>query len=132
MHFNTRSLIKNKDKIEFFLLEISSLPDLIAITETKLNSFRAHLASIENFNFSHVNSISNAGRVGIYIKKDLKYSVRTDIKFDYGDCESLFIEIVNNSDTGIVDNKRKTIIGVIYRHPHHLYELRYFKNSLKQ
>ena len=43
MHFNTRSLIKNKDKIESFLFEISSLPDLIAITETKLNSFTHNL-----------------------------------------------------------------------------------------
>ena len=67
MHFNTRSLIKNKDKIESLLFEISFLPDLIAITETKLNSFTAHLASIEHYNFSYVNSMSNAGGVGIYI-----------------------------------------------------------------
>ena len=123
MHFNTRSLIKNKDKIESLLFEISSLPDLIAITETKLNSFTAHLASIEHYNFSYVNSMSNAGGVGIYIKKDLKYNVRTDIKIDYDDCESLFIKIVNNCDSSIVDDKRKTIIGVIYRHPRYSYEL---------
>ena len=61
------------------LFEISSLPDLIAIAETKLNSFTAHLAFIENYNSSHVSSMSNAGGVGIYIYKDLKYRVRTDI-----------------------------------------------------
>ena len=68
MHFNTRFLIKNKDKIESLLFEISSLPDLIAITDTKLNSFTARQASIEYYNFSHANSMSNAGGVGIYIK----------------------------------------------------------------
>ena len=30
MHFSTRSLIKNKDKIESLLFEIFSLPDLTA------------------------------------------------------------------------------------------------------
>ena len=67
MHFNTRSLIKNKDKIESLLFDIFSLPDLISITETKLNLFTVHLASIKHYNFSHVNSMSNAGGVGIYM-----------------------------------------------------------------
>ena len=60
----------------------------------------------------------------VYIyKKDLKYNGRTDTKIYYDDCKSLFIEIVNNSDSSIVDNKRKTIIGVINRYPRYSYEL---------
>ena len=35
----------------------------------------------------------------------------------------MFIQIVNNFDFSIVDNKGKTIIGVIYRHPRHSYAL---------
>ena len=65
--------------------------------------------------------MSNAGGVGLYIKKRFKISVRTDIKIDYDDCKSLFIEIVNNSDSSHVDNERK--IGVIYRQPLKSYEL---------
>ena len=37
MHFNTRSLVKNKDLIEEFILEINHLPEVIAISETKIN-----------------------------------------------------------------------------------------------
>ena len=50
-------------------------------------------------------------------------SVRTDIKINYNDCENMFIKIVSNFDSSIVNNKRKTIIGVIYRHPCNSYEL---------
>ena len=37
-HFNVRSLPKNKEKVEEFFDGITRLPDVIAISETKLNS----------------------------------------------------------------------------------------------
>ena len=36
-HFNTRNLAKNKKLIEEFITEIDYLPELIGISETKLN-----------------------------------------------------------------------------------------------
>ena len=45
-------------------------PDDIAITETKLNSSIAHLVDITNYYFIHVETKSNAGGVGMYIKKN--------------------------------------------------------------
>ena len=37
LHFNVRSLSKIKDKIDEFLHDFERLPDLVAISETKLN-----------------------------------------------------------------------------------------------
>ena len=50
------------------------------------------MANIELYDFSHFQSLSNAGGVGIYVKKNLSYFQRTDINIDIEDCESLFIE----------------------------------------
>ena len=47
-HFNKRSLLKNVTKIEFFLIKLSFLHEIIAITETKVNSFNSHLVDIDS------------------------------------------------------------------------------------
>ena len=36
MHFNVRSLVKNIDKVSYFLSQLNKRPDIIAVTETKL------------------------------------------------------------------------------------------------
>ena len=38
VHFNARSLSKNFNKIEEFLCDMSRFPDVVAISETKLNT----------------------------------------------------------------------------------------------
>ena len=51
VHFITRSLPKNVDKLKEFLNEMTRLPDAIAISETKLNSNIYSNISIPNYNF---------------------------------------------------------------------------------
>ena len=51
VHFNTKSLPKNVDKLEEFLNEMARLPDAIAISETKLNSDTYSNISVPNNNF---------------------------------------------------------------------------------
>ena len=50
---------------------------------------------MENCLFDHVDSLSHAGGVGMYIRKDLQYSVKSET-INCPNCESLFIEIFNN------------------------------------
>ena len=69
IHMNVRSLVKNKDKIESLLMNMPNPPDIIALTETKLNSSITHLVEITYYTFTLVESKSNAGGVGMYIKK---------------------------------------------------------------
>ena len=37
MHFNVRSMQKNFDQLSMILTELQKLPDIIALTETKLS-----------------------------------------------------------------------------------------------
>ena len=48
IHFNVRSLFKNKDKIEECLSDMTGLPDAIAISETKLNATSSSNIDIPN------------------------------------------------------------------------------------
>ena len=68
MHFNTRSLSKNKNKIDDFLIDIERMPDAIAIFETKLNANSFLNLNITSYEFIRNDSIQDAGGVGLYIK----------------------------------------------------------------
>ena len=116
IHFNIRSLPKNKLKIENFLTEMIVLPEVIAITKTKLNNKNKHLTTLDHYEFIHVDSQSQAGGVGFYMRKDLKFNIEKQLSLDLPDCESLFVKIKESS--AITEGKKNTLIGVIYRHPH--------------
>ena len=46
MYFNTRSLQKNIDKLTHYILQLKKLPDIIAITETKLKKMNYKLTLV--------------------------------------------------------------------------------------
>ena len=71
VHFNTRSLPKNVDKLEEFLNEMTRLPNIIAISETKLNCYTYSNISNPNYNFFQSDSPTLAGGVGIYLKAEV-------------------------------------------------------------
>ena len=66
IHFNLRSLPKNKYKIENFLLRLPNLPLIIGVTETKLKSSNLDQIELENYHFERINSASNTDGVGVY------------------------------------------------------------------
>ena len=119
IHFNVKSLPKNKSEIGSLLTQMLTLPEIIAISETKLNSSNKHFVDIKNCNLAHF--LTNAGGVDIYIRKDFSYCINYNISVDNNDCESLFIEILNKSPNNKHQPRRNIIVGVIYRHPGHCY-----------
>lgn len=127
LHLNVRSIVKNKHLLEELLGELDSCPDIIAISETKLNDAKTNLASIPNYNLIFSNSRSNAGGVALYILDSLKFCRRQDFEFDSSDTENLFIEI------NLAANKA-IIVGLIYRHPTSSFSefQRYFLQTLKK
>ena len=62
-HFNTRSLSKSKNLTEELLASMTSHPDLIALTETKLNLNNVNLAQLNNYTLLYSDSMTNAGGV---------------------------------------------------------------------
>ena len=79
LHFNVRSLPKNKDKVEEFFNGMSRIPDAIAISETKLNANSVTNVNIPNYTFLRKDSPTNAGGVGLYIKQSMQFRLRNDL-----------------------------------------------------
>ena len=80
MHFNTRSLSKNKNKIDNFLIDIERMPDAITISETKLNANSSLTLNFTNYKFIRYDSVTHAGGVGLYIKESLRFTLRKDLQ----------------------------------------------------
>ena len=100
---NTRSLPKNINLIEELLYSINNKPDVIAISETKLNENNENSIFLRGYNFVHVNSPTNAGGVGLFISQKLTYQCKKELSIKCDNTESLFIELkINNSKTGII------------------------------
>ena len=58
-----------------------------------------------------MNSRTNAGGVGIYIKQDLNFFRRQDLEFSSEGFETCFVELPR-------EKQKSNIISSIYRHPH--------------
>ena len=120
IHFNTRSLSKNLDKIEEFLNDMTRFPDAIAISETKLNSNSSSNNSIPHYNFLHNDSPTNTGGIGFYIKDALQFRLRDDLLLNLPNCEDLWMQIKCKMSN--------IILAVIYRHPNK--EISSFQNKI--
>ena len=109
VHFNVRSLAKNKDKIEEFLIDMTRLPDATAISQTKLDSNCTSNINIPRYNFLRCDSPAHAGGVDIYVKDTLQFRSLNDLSPQTPHCENLWLEVEERT-TDI-------IIGVVYCHP---------------
>ena len=109
LHLNTRSLTKNHDKIEELLNELNFFPEIINITETKLNPQKTIDINICNYDFIHNNSPTNVGGVGLHVKHCLKYNIRNDLNLHLPYCEDIWIEVKSI--------KQSLILSTICRNP---------------
>ena len=64
---------------------------------------------LDGYQFIHRNSHASAGGVGIYVKSSISYNLKPTINIDLSSVENLLIEIEIN--------KKKLIVGVVYRYP---------------
>ena len=109
VHFNARSLSKNLNKIEEFLCDMSRFPDVVAISETKLNTNSTSNINISNYSFFRKDSHSCAGGVGPYVKNTMQFQMHDDLSLNLPNCEDLWLQIKCKSSD--------IVLGVIYRHP---------------
>ena len=102
MHMNIRSLNKYKDDLINLLTLNNFNPDLLALSETKLNESNCYTnTSLPGFNFEHIDSPTKAGGVGAYISTDVTYHVRHDLNFNLQGCENLWLELAPNKSKGL-------------------------------
>ena len=91
-HNNIRSAHKNLVNLEEFFRNCEAFPDIIGVTETKLNS-NSPQPEIEGYKFENVDSMSSAGGVGVFIANKIDYTLREDLRLHLVDCEDIWIEI---------------------------------------
>ena len=136
LHYNMRSLTKNFGRLEEMLSLFPHMPDIVTISETKLNA-KANLSSVQlpHYSFCHSPSRTLAGGVGIYINNELDYKIRDDLKFVEEDNENIWIEILKTNSTVNLNLQylNNIIIGVIYRHPTSFIKnfISYFESTLQ-
>ena len=119
-----------KEYLKAFSLNISSLPyhcselhsllsncrinfDIIGITESRLKRNQKALQNIDlpNYNIEHCPTEGSTGDTLIYVKNDITYIVRNDLKIYQSEkLESVFIEIIKS-------NNRNIMVGCVYFHP---------------
>ena len=117
-HSNVCSLRKNLDKLFETFQNGTRLPDIIGVTETRLEEHLSEI-DIDGYEFEPCFSPTQAGGVGVYVANYLEYSVRRDLALNLDHCEDLWIEICTHAKTKhtkFKDNK-KIVVGIIYRHP---------------
>ena len=107
---------------------MKKLPDIIAITETKLakNQIVVNI-DIEGYNFIHSDSSSRAGGVGLYIKDSITFTLKEELDLNINSVENIWIQIETS------DNKKPITIGVVYRHPVYVAEqLEFFSKAMEE
>ena len=93
------------------LYSIDSWPEIIAVTETRLNSNSISNVDLPNYNFFHVDSPTLAGGTAIYVKGTIKAIPRPELEIDLSLIESCWVEI------DPCNKKKHIMIGCIYKHP---------------
>ena len=106
-----RSLTKNLTMLNDILDTFKKVPDIIAISETKLNDNYLSNISIPGYSFLNTKSKTSAGGPGLYLAEELNFIRRCDLELPAEGVESCWIEITSKKEQNV-------IIGCIYRHPH--------------
>ena len=124
LHLNLRSIFKNSDSMESLLNNFSFQPTIIGISETKLKSHVSYSPQLPGYEFVNVNSVTNAGGVGVFINSNFTYKILSDVGLELDGCEDLWIVVDAN-----IGNYKKLAIGVVYRHPGN--EISKFQNKFE-
>ena len=111
LHFNIRSLQKNFDTFYETLQLLPTLPQIIGISETKINNTPLTNISIPNYTFLHANSSTRAGGVGLYILSSISYNLLGKNQLSSVGCEDLWASL---NFPGV---QRTVVIAVIYCYP---------------
>ena len=117
---NVRSLNANFDAIGDIFQNCQRLPDVLAITESKLKK-DDNEPPMPGYRFEGTPTKTDFGGVGVYLSSDLKnYSIRKDLELEADHCEDIWVDVATDQPGKEITN---VVIGIIYRHPNHHYDV---------
>ena len=79
IYYNTRSILKGKNKIDRFLIDIERMPNATAISEAKLSANSSLNLNFPNYKFIRNDSIMHSSGLGLYMKDSLRFKLRKDL-----------------------------------------------------
>ena len=87
---------------------------IIAISERWLTSINKDLYNVKGYTYKYkIREHRARDGVSLYVNNDIRFEVRSDIKFNLDDINTLFIEISKNS----IKSNKNVIVGICYRPP---------------
>ena len=113
LYVNILSLPFHFDELYALLSELNHCPGIKAISKSHLKSSTQSIVKInlENYYVEHPPTESSSGGTLFYIKNDISYKLRNDLKIiKRKKLESVFIEIISKTS-------KNTIVGCVYKHP---------------
>ena len=89
----------------YLISELYYEPDIIAISETRINSTNSHLPDhqMHGYTFFHCHSTTKAGGVGAYIKNTIDAKHIQELSRSFDGCESLWIEVGLNKKMSLLE-----------------------------
>ena len=112
-HLNVRSIPKNFNNLEAYLLNIRTKFSIVGLTETWLNKANDGLYNMQGYTQEkNYRTSKKGGGVSIYIKDNIEYIKRPDLTVWDKNIESLFIEVKYGDESN-----KCSVVGVIYRPP---------------
>ena len=110
LHLNIRSLSKNYENLIEFLTNVPLRPRIISLTETKIKDKPLTNITVSGYTFLLVNSISNAGGVGVYVSR-IYHSLKLSFEVSFSGSENKWINLIYpGTDINYV-------VGTVYCHP---------------
>ena len=79
------------------LSTVKTTPDIIAVSESKINENTSANLNIPGYTFVNINSKTQAGGVGLFISNDLEFSRRSDLDISGDGIESCWIELAHTA-----------------------------------
>ena len=106
-HFNIRSLPKNYDLLHEFLCILPISPEIICLSESRINHQPLSNLDLPGYKLFHNDSATRAGGVAIYVNNNICAELIPQLVLDIDGCENLWLKL---DDADVV-------ISAIYRHP---------------
>ena len=113
-HVNIRSIPRNLDKLKLHLDSLKHNFSIIAVSESWLTSINKDLYHLKGYTHKYeIREHRAGGGVSLFVNNDIRFEVRSDIKVNLDDVNTLFIEISKNS----IKSDKNVIVGICYRPP---------------